>query len=128
MNKAAGELQTIDRTVLTKFLEYIEPHGRRDFLVEIRASFLKNATLQVERLGAAVQAKDLGAIVEGAHLLKSSSGVVGTLKLTALCAELEELAQHKGSADACTECAGRLTSEFTRAAVALEDLIQEMLG
>jgi HPt (histidine-containing phosphotransfer) domain-containing protein len=53
--------------------------------------FLRDAPVLVDSLGRAIELHDQTALLARAHTLKSNSGTLGAMRLSALCRELELL-------------------------------------
>jgi HPt (histidine-containing phosphotransfer) domain-containing protein len=80
--------------------------------------FLVNATVQVTDITAAAAASDTATLAGIAHTLKSAARSVGALALGELCQRLET-AGRTGDANACSELAAGLQSEFAAASTAI---------
>lgn len=67
--------------------------GDREFVVELIQSFLADSPPIVASMQAAAAAGDAAALRRTAHLLKSTSGSLGALRLAAACRAVEHAAE-----------------------------------
>ena len=101
---------SVDRKVWTEIARLNQP-GRPDVLVTMLSIFLKDSDQLVSQLQQAVERRDAQTTFELAHSLKSRSGALGAIKLTAFCRELERLAKTGDLATASSQVEG-LLNEF----------------
>ena len=93
--------------------------GSNDFLARVVARYVQDTPQLLERMRAATQNIDAGALRLAAHTLKSSSATVGAKSAAALCKELETLGRD-GSFDGAPELMDKLEVELTDVYAALE--------
>jgi CheY-like chemotaxis protein len=90
-----------------------------DFLARVVARYVQDTPQLMERMRAAMQSTDAGALRLAAHTLKSSSATVGAKAAAAFCKELETLGRN-GSFEGAPELMGKLEAELTGVYAALE--------
>jgi two-component system, sensor histidine kinase and response regulator len=83
-----GEVPRLDPRIVSELRRL--GGGRRNLLGEVVEVFLRTAPGRVQALTAAAQSGDDAALRFHAHALRSTSGNVGALRLSALCTRLEE--------------------------------------
>jgi signal transduction histidine kinase/CheY-like chemotaxis protein/HPt (histidine-containing phosphotransfer) domain-containing protein len=93
--------------------------GESDFFGELKQCFTHDFSLGLETLQTAYQQNNAEKVRATVHGMKSTSGHLGAMKLSALCAELEEISkQHTlDKADLLIE---KMKSEYQRVSLALE--------
>jgi HPt (histidine-containing phosphotransfer) domain-containing protein len=87
----AGEEAVLDVSMLES-LAALQREGEADLARDVAQAFLEAAPKRLGSLRGALRRKDVPTLERHAHTLKASAGMVGALRLSALCAELEERA------------------------------------
>ena len=87
-------------------------------LAQLFHIYLRVSQEQMDALWLAVAAADAPAIERAAHSLKSGSGSIGALTMSAVCAQLEAAARSATGAEA-HEIVARLEPEYARVRAAL---------
>jgi len=87
----AGDEAVLDVSMLDS-LGALQRQGEGDLAREVAQAFLEAAPRRLRGLHGALRRKDVSALERHAHSLKASAAMVGALRLSALCAELEERA------------------------------------
>jgi two-component system sensor histidine kinase/response regulator len=100
-------------------LRALQRKGRTDVLRRVVRIYLRDAPTLLASLRAAIARRDSAALSSAAHALKGSSGVIGALRLTALCKELEAMGRAQTTQDAPAALA-ELELEFDLVQRALE--------
>ena len=100
-------------------IENLEVLGAKGVVARVLAAYLGEAPQLVERIDTALRQADAEALSRAAHSLKSSSGNVGALGLSRLCAQAESIAR-SGSCDGAGTVVGSIHSEFERVRQALQ--------
>jgi CheY-like chemotaxis protein/HPt (histidine-containing phosphotransfer) domain-containing protein len=116
-----SETSAIDPAVIEE-LRAIEARGSKDLLRRVGAKFADTAPAAVAQLRAARAAGDGEGLWRGAHGLKSSASVVGAVRVSACCAEIEQVARRAGAA-AAAPLIDRLAAEVAAAIGQLEALL-----
>ena len=96
-------------------------YGKPAFLAELASIFTTNAPGRMTAIRAAIEQRDRHALEHVSHTLKSNCGMLGALRMSALCAGFEEAA---AAAD-FTRAAGLLPeaeAEFARVLAAVEQI------
>lgn len=88
MGSERGSDGALDRSAVDALRALDDGDGA--FLTEVIASFLRDARRLAEEIARAAEGLDSGALDRSAHTLKSSSATVGALRLSELCARLEQ--------------------------------------
>ena len=78
----------LDQTVIAGLKELREP-GQPDPLAELIELFFRDARPRLQKMEAALAAKDFSALAAAAHSLKGSASNLGARRLASLCARLE---------------------------------------
>ena len=78
----------LDQTVIAGLKELREP-GQPDPLAELIELFFRDARPRLQKMEAALAAKDFSALAAAAHSLKGSASNLGARRLASLCASLE---------------------------------------
>ena len=103
----------IDNSALDEIRSLQKP-GRENLLQKIVGLYVEQAKVLQERIGHAVATADATELRESAHSLKSSSGNVGAMRVSALSRELE-LAGREGRLDGTDLLFDELVVELERA-------------
>jgi HPt (histidine-containing phosphotransfer) domain-containing protein len=93
--------------------------GDAELLAELAGMFLDDATSRLEELREAIGAGDAASVERVAHTLKGSSGNMGATRMSAICAELQDVGGSGDLARAAGLFEG-LEEEFGRIRPALE--------
>jgi HPt (histidine-containing phosphotransfer) domain-containing protein len=88
-------------------------------LSRIVAIFLSDAPGKLDQLREAVARREMAAVQQLAHALKSSSANIGAMRLSGLARELEVLGR-AGTPDGAQRCFDSLAAEYARVRVALQ--------
>lgn len=113
-----GTLPVIDPAPLEQ-LRALAAHGEPEFLQSLLTDFIQDSERRIERLPALIVARDARTVERDAHSMKSASASLGAVRVSALCAEVENLARSE-TLDSCVPVVARLRSEFFAAKVELE--------
>jgi HPt (histidine-containing phosphotransfer) domain-containing protein len=112
----------LDETVLDpgrlEEIRGLRAEGGDSLLACVIETYFDSAPGLVEAVANAVEKGDASAIADAAHPLKSSSALLGALRLSELCQELEALGS-AGSTDGASDLLGELHLEFSRVQRAL---------
>ncbi len=111
-------LPVLDRAPLEQ-LRTLETLGEPGFLRNLCADFIRDSEVRIEGLPNLILAGDARTVEREAHSMKSASASMGTLRVSATCAEIERLA-HGETLDPCGPLVVRLRREFFDAKVDLE--------
>ncbi len=118
----AGEDAPIDMKTLES-MRTVGQSGRPDLVVRAVRLYLKSSPEQVRELHDAVDRNEAAALNKLAHSLKSSSAMVGALRLSELCRHLEAEARD-ARLDSAAERVAEIEAEFARVVRALAALGQ----
>jgi len=108
----------LDRSVLDKLRE-LQDDGDPDIIAEVGGLFLEHSPQKVESIMQAAESRDANGLKTAAHSLKSSSAIVGAMRLSEMSRELEMMGQSQ-ALDGAEEKAERLKIEFMRVMMELE--------
>ncbi|MEW5984965.1 MAG: Hpt domain-containing protein [Acidobacteriota bacterium] len=100
--------------------EYAKPA----FIRELVAIFKANAPGRMHAIREAIQQSDRGGLEHVAHTLKSNCGMLGALRMAALCAELEA-AGEQGGFDRAAALLPEAEGEFARVLAAVDELSRQ---
>jgi CheY-like chemotaxis protein len=119
--RASVASDVLDAATLERIRE-LSARGSPDLLERLIASYESNSRELLGKLHAALEGADTDALARAAHALKSSSGNVGALSLSALCLEVEQAA---GQSDlpAAHAFLGQLAAEHERVLRALHECV-----
>lgn len=121
---ASGDVtDALDQSVLSGLREL----GDQKLLAELAELFLEDATSHLEALREAVEDDDPPSVVRVAHTLKGTCGSMGALRMSATCAELEDVG-HSGELERTPVLVERLGAEFGGVRMALEAEMDETEG
>ncbi|MGE0455879.1 MAG: Hpt domain-containing protein [Vicinamibacteria bacterium] len=84
----AGKQAVLDVTMLES-LRALQRPGETDIARDVVEAFLDAAPGRLRGVSGALRRKDVPTLERHAHSLKASAAMVGALRLSALCAELE---------------------------------------
>jgi HPt (histidine-containing phosphotransfer) domain-containing protein len=93
--------------------------GDAELLAELAEMFIDDATSRLGELWEAVGAGDAAGVERVAHTLKGSSGNMGAARMSAICAELQEVGA-SGDIERAPGLLGELEEEYGRVRPALE--------
>ncbi|MBX3633851.1 MAG: Hpt domain-containing protein [Rubrivivax sp.] len=85
---AATAAAELDAAALARLHE-LDPDGRQGIVRRVLTAFDSSLTRMLVQLGADPDRSDAAVVAALAHQIKSSSGAVGALALSAACAEIE---------------------------------------
>jgi HPt (histidine-containing phosphotransfer) domain-containing protein len=91
----------LDPSVIAGLRELRQPN-QPDPLTELGELFFKDAKSRLQKMQAALAAKDVPGLTYAAHTLKGSASNLGARRLAALCANLEKQAKLGELAEAAT--------------------------
>jgi HPt (histidine-containing phosphotransfer) domain-containing protein len=118
---AAGH-EPIDMKTLES-MRTVQKEGRPDILARIVGLYLKTSPDLMKELQEAVRRREAAGLLHAAHTLKSSSAMVGALRLSEMCNRLEARAR-QASAECDAGEVAELDAEFARVVRALEAISQ----
>ena len=110
----------IDEGILDSY-RALQDEGEPDVVTEFIDVFLEDLPARIERLRETVASGDPKAIRSAAHAIRGSSGSVGAVALSGLCAQLEEYAS-TGSIEGATALLAAIEPEAVRAREGLTKL------
>jgi HPt (histidine-containing phosphotransfer) domain-containing protein len=113
--------EVLDAQALQRLRE-LDPHGENQLMTRVVNAFEISVKRLMPQLVAALPGLDLAAIRHVAHTLKSSSASMGAIKLSKICAELENLSR-LGQTDGVTDLAISLQAEVEIVRTALQKLV-----
>lgn len=113
----------LDQSVLSGLREL----GDQQLLAELAELFLEDATNHLEALREAIEDDDPPSVVRVAHTLKGTCGSMGALRMSAICAELEDVG-HSRELERTPVLVERLGAEFGGVRTALEAEMNETEG
>ena len=93
--------------------------GGPEFLKELGELFIEDVPPQLEALREATEGNDASLVERIAHTLKGSCGNMGALRMSIICAELQDVG-HSGELERASMLLERLKAEFGRVRPALE--------
>jgi len=93
-------------------------------LAKLIGVYLEDAVSMIGALKQALETGDIGALVETAHSLKSSSANLGASRLSAVCKELE-LGGKAGSTQDLASLVARVDAEFDSARSGLQMALEQ---
>ncbi|HEX4967769.1 MAG TPA: response regulator, partial [Nitrospiraceae bacterium] len=97
----------------------LDRNGRPDFLARLIEKYVASSTEYIVSIRRAVAAGDATALVQAAHALKSSSGMMGAAMFAELCHELELLGR-AATLDRVPEVLSKLEASYPNVCAALE--------
>lgn len=103
-------------------LRELDPGGQSKLLARVVDAFATAASRLVPQINKALEAGDLAAIHHVAHTLKSSSASIGAIKLSRLCAAIEDLSRASRS-----EGLPAAIAEFNSEVSAVQDALYRVL-
>jgi HPt (histidine-containing phosphotransfer) domain-containing protein len=112
----------LDADALARLHE-LDPDGRHGVVERVMRAFETSLTRQMAQLVEARDRGDTAAIGQLAHTLKSSSGSVGALALSALCADVER-AVRAGQTEGLASQVQRLLAESQGALGAVRAMLR----
>jgi HPt (histidine-containing phosphotransfer) domain-containing protein len=119
---AAGD-QILDGAALDRLRE-LDPTGAAGLLPRVLSAFETSVARLLPELAQARANGDLQAIGRVAHTLKSSSASIGALRLSALCAECEQLAR-ESRGEGMEEGLDEIVAQTSIAVVALKKVLDQ---
>ncbi len=122
-SEGGGITDPVDQSVLAGLRE-LQEEGEPDILAELCELFLEDVPTQLEALREAAEGGDASSVEQVAHTLKGSCGNMGALKMSNICAELQDIG-HSEELSRAIVLVERLGAEFGQVRPALEDEIEE---
>ncbi len=113
----------IDRSVLDQLRRYQKP-GAPDLVADVVKKFLGDLPDRVQAVQMASADGDSIAVTKPAHALKSSSAMVGALRFSEICSDLEERCQTE-SLEQVADLLSQFQSECARVRTGLSALLAE---
>lgn len=99
-----------------------------EVVVDLLDTYLEESAGLIETVASAYAAGDLATMLRPAHSLKSSSASVGAMRLSRLCADLENhLRGHLPDLDVAAQVAA-VQAEFALVQVALQEAKEQLLN
>lgn len=117
------EAPALDVSALER-LAGLDPQGRAALLPRVLHTYQASLRRLVTQVSSAAQAGDLPAAQLAAHTLKSSSASVGALRLSGLCAEIENRVRAQRS-DGLVELARSLQAESLKVDSAVQAMLEQ---
>lgn len=114
---AADSAQLIDRQVLSELRELLDEEFE-----QLVATFLANSPAHLEQIQKAAGQRDLAALVNPAHSLKSSSANLGASSLASLARSIEQAAREGSSEAALLGCEAISDVHAATCAVLVEEI------
>jgi HPt (histidine-containing phosphotransfer) domain-containing protein len=108
----------LDLTVLDE-LRSLGGDDDSELVAEVVNTFLEDAPERLQMMQAAVSSRDLDALSQAAHAMKSSSAYLGATMLSAIFQEIEMIARGRSKGDVRTHV-DRCLAEFERVKAALK--------
>jgi HPt (histidine-containing phosphotransfer) domain-containing protein len=105
----------------------LQEEGEPDILSELAVLFLEDAPPRLEALRQAIEGGDASSLERVAHTLKGSCGNMGALRMSTICAELQDIG-HSGELVSAPVLMERLEAEFGRVRPALEAEVGGSVG
>jgi CheY-like chemotaxis protein len=112
---SGGATDALDQSVLAGLREL----GDQELVAELAELFLKDVSSQLEALREAIRVGDAPSAERVTHTLKGSCGNMGALRMSTICAELQDVG-YSGELELAHVLVERLEAEFARVRVALE--------
>ncbi len=114
----------IDPEAIEK-LRSLETQGTLSFIGELISDFLKKTPAQIRKIEMAIRKLDHKSIEEEAHSLKSASAMIGAIRLSEACRELETIAIEQGplSEQHLTESAKSLKKTYLETKLHLRKIV-----
>jgi signal transduction histidine kinase/DNA-binding response OmpR family regulator/HPt (histidine-containing phosphotransfer) domain-containing protein len=112
----------LDKDVINEIKAMMED-GEDDFFVELKDCFKHDFNLGMEALQEAYQQDDAETVRTTAHGMKSTSGNLGAIELSALCNQLEKMGKQQ-ILDKVESVIEQMKSEYNRVSLALEQECQ----
>jgi CheY-like chemotaxis protein len=118
-------------------LQALDPSGQNQLLVRVMKAFELSLQRLSSQLRSARQQRDVSAVRQAAHTLKSSSASVGALRLSGLCLDVESALRRDGATfdvtpdaanEALGEPVGRLIDEIERVQAAVPQWLNAETG
>jgi CheY-like chemotaxis protein/HPt (histidine-containing phosphotransfer) domain-containing protein len=112
----------LDKDVINEIKAMMED-GEDDFFVELKDCFKHDFNLGMDALQEAYQQDDAETVRTTAHGMKSTSGNLGAIELSALCNQLEKMGKQQ-ILDKVESVIEQMKSEYNRVSLALEQECQ----
>lgn len=115
----------IDTSVL-KQLGLLRPDGADEVIARLCDLYIADAPHKLQAMVDALENGDLAVLGDAAHSLKSSSANVGALRLSQLCAALEQSVQYPNHEEARDNrlCVERIAAEYALVQIRLADFLE----
>ncbi len=123
ITELAPDLPVLDTSRLAELQELSRISGR-DVIGQITSLYLQSSNEHAQALRHAILRRDDDAMLRLAHSLKGSASNLGLVRLTVICAKIEQLAR-KGDHAACQEHLDDLNAEHSKAQSALAISIED---
>jgi HPt (histidine-containing phosphotransfer) domain-containing protein len=114
--------EAIDRLVLASLRE-LQVDGDPDIIAEVGGLFIKHSPQKISAILQAAENGDAKGLQMAAHGLKSSSGYVGALRLSAMAKKLEEMGR-SSIMQGARDLAQMLVAEHQRVMIVLAEEIK----
>ncbi|MGD9911645.1 Hpt domain-containing protein, partial [Methanothrix sp.] len=112
----------LDPSALSKLRE-LQEAGEPDVVAELGEIFLSNAPSRIASMHEALKRNDPDTLHRAAHSMKSASANIGALRLSRICAEIEELVR-EARLDGVDEMLSALDEEFERVRRELNRIVE----
>lgn len=112
----------LDPSALSRLRE-LQEAGEPDVVAELGEIFLSNAPSRIASMHEALKGNDPDALHRAAHSMKSASVSIGALRLSRICAEIEELVR-EARLDGVDEMLSALDEEFERVKRELKRIVE----
>lgn len=119
---AATTAAELDAAALARLHE-LDPGGRQGIVRRVLTAFDSSLTRMLVQLGADPDRSDAAVVAALAHQIKSSSGAVGALALSAACAEIERRLRDGAPGDLASDVR-RLVAEGEAAREAVRAMLR----
>ncbi|MCU0587956.1 MAG: Hpt domain-containing protein [Syntrophobacteraceae bacterium] len=96
----------------------LDPDGKAGLLRRVIQAFIDKTPGLLQQISSALEAGDVEGVFRGAHSLKSSSAMVGAMRLSETCRQLEAVGR-RGSLDGAVELFASIQADFHRVSLAL---------
>ena len=114
------EQSAVEKEISDKAREWIEEYGE-DFLVDLIAVYLEDTPNRIAQMRESVDGSDTDTLIREAHTLKSSSAIVGAMRLSALAKQME-FAWRSGNFAGMADDVRPFEDEYIQVKTALEAL------
>jgi len=126
MEEGLVEQSAVEIEISDKAKEWMEEYGA-DFLVDLIDVYLADTPKRMAQMRQAVDGGDTDTLIREAHTLKSSSAIVGAMRLSALAKQME-FAWRSGNFAGMAADVQQFEDEFIRVKAALNALKSSPAG